>query len=273
MSKNICAVHVAWDSELKSCLSFEALQRIARAYNRKVGKPLITFENVSKKQLWKTIRHEMNDECKDREGEDTEICWIKKSGTDPDIIYDYFKPEKPKGKFAWLSNVDIEKLMVGQQKKHSPYFKFYGPVPSDFDQIITELNGSNLNLMPAVRKVGLITNLDPHYRSGSHWTAFYLDLDDKSIEYFDSVGKPPYKTMKEYINNLKAWLKINKKMDTSIKINKKRFQKNYDGDCGIWSSWYIIQRLNGRSFEDIVNMDFAEEKLNKCRDVYFRKTL
>jgi len=265
-----CAVHVGADSSsLNSCLSIEALKRIANSYNMKKNYSLIKFDTrTTKKQLWKLIQTEMNSVC----GSDgDEICWINKSGLGDGLVDEYFKPKKPKGKYRWLSNVDIEKIMKSYQKKYSPYFKFYGPIPSDFDKIVTELNGKNLKLTPKIRKVGIITNLDPHHKSGSHWTAFFLDLDDKSIEYFDSIGKPPFPTMKEYINNLKVWLKINMGIDTVVKINTKEFQKRYDGDCGIWSIWYIIQRLNGKSFEEIVSINFAEEKLNKCRDVYFRK--
>ncbi len=268
-----CAIHItpeaiASGSTLQSCLSLESLRRIADAYNYKKGKVLIKMtDSITKAQLWKLIQSEMNDICKKGD----EVCWINKSGAEKTLIDENFKPKKPKGKYTWLSNVDIEKLMIGQQKKHNPYFKFYGPVPSDFDKIITELNGTNLKLTPQIRKVGMITNLDPHHKSGSHWTAFFLDLDNRSIEYFDSLGEKPFKTMETYMNNLKAWLKMNMDLDTQIKINTKEFQKEFDGDCGIWSVWYIMQRLGGKSFEEIVSMDFTEEKINKCRDVYFRK--
>lgn len=263
-----CSVHITPDGNIKSCLSLQALKRIAESYNEKKGKPIIKYKsNTTKEELWKTIRKEMHAVCKS----DDEVCWINKSGADNGgaMIMDHFKPKKPKGKYTWLSNVDIELLMRGYQKKHKD-FRFFGPVPSDFDKIITELNGKNLKLMPDVRRVAIITNLDPHYKGGSHWTAFFMDLDARSIEYFDSVGEPPFPTMDTYMKNLKAWLKINMNLDTKIKINNKVFQKKYDGDCGIWSCWYIIQRLGGRSFEEVIDSDFAEEALNKCRDVYFR---
>lgn len=267
-----CSIHIRPykipNSNISSCLDIASLRRIADSYNHKMNKIIILYDQTTTQpDLWLKIDAEMNKKCKKGD----ELCWIDTSGVDATIEKEHFKPKKPKGKYTWLSNIDIEQIMYGQQQKHAPYFKFYGPVPSDFDVILTELSGVNLKDMPEVRKVGIITNLDPHYKSGSHWTAFFMDLDAQTIEYFDSLGEKPFNTMKEYINNLKAWLRMNYNIDAKIKINKKVFQKKYDGDCGIWSVWYIIQRLNGNSFDDIVKMNFAEEKLNKCRDAYFRK--
>jgi hypothetical protein len=260
-----CAIHITPDSTLHSCLDLDALQRIADAYNKKKKKKVIQFTDATTKwELWEKIRAEMNSICKD-----DEICWISKSNVDKNIEYERFKPLKPKNKFTWLSNIDIERIMFGRQQKHKD-FRFFGAIPSDFDKVITELNGSNLLNMPEIRKAGIVTNLDPHYKSGSHWTAFYLDLNDASIEYFDSLGEPPFKTMENYMKDLRAWLKINMNINAKIKINTREFQKKYDGDCGIWSVWYIIQRLNGLSFEQVVKLNMPEEVINKCRDIYFR---
>lgn len=38
-------------------------------------------------------------------------------------------------------------------------------------------------------KVGVVLNLDPSNKPGSHWVALYIDSKgDKSVEYYDSFG-------------------------------------------------------------------------------------
>jgi len=47
----------------------------------------------------------------------------------------------------------------------------------------------------------LVCNLDPSYRPGNHWVCICVD-DGTRIDYFDTFGRAPPKTLKDYMN---AW--------------------------------------------------------------------
>ena len=46
-------------------------------------------------------------------------------------------------------------------------------------------------------KLGVIFNLDEHYKSGSHWVALYADLNKDQVYFFDSYGKKPEKRIRK----------------------------------------------------------------------------
>ena len=46
---------------------------------------------------------------------------------------------------------------------------------------------------------GISFNLDPHYKSGSHWVSLYVHIPKKIIYYFDSNGDKTPKEIKKLI--------------------------------------------------------------------------
>lgn len=97
-------------------------------------------------------------------------------------------------------------------------------------------------------KLSFIMNLDPNYKSGSHWIAIYIDtIKDKSVEYFDSFGVNP---SKKTIHDLKKLInKINPKYMLKLKINKIQKQDDRSFDCGYFSIKFLYDRYNGISFK------------------------
>ena len=45
----------------------------------------------------------------------------------------------------------------------------------------------------------LVCNPDPSHRKGTHWICIYVG-ENRSGEYFDSLGHPPNKTLERYMN-------------------------------------------------------------------------
>ena len=74
------------------------------------------------------------------------------------------------GSFEWLRTSNINKALKKYEKAH-PDFVFFGPVPINFSEIVTELNGLNLSRLykNGIRSIGIIFNMDPHTQGGSHW--------------------------------------------------------------------------------------------------------
>ena len=63
-------------------------------------------------------------------------------------------------------------------------FIFLGAVPIDFDSL-DELGIKDLDLDDLVKKgkskIGIVFNLDEHWKDGSHWVALYTDLKKNQI--------------------------------------------------------------------------------------------
>lgn len=128
-----------------------------------------------------------------------------------------------------------------------------------------------------INKLGIVFNLDPHWKGGSHWVCMYCEFPN-SIEYFDSYGKnndndgKPPKEIQTFINRL--FKQVDKsgggENNKIIKYNTNRHQFA-NSECGVYCLNYIIERLNGRTFEDITGSITKDDEMNKNRKIYFRE--
>lgn len=270
-SSDVCAHHISGKDAELTCFDKAALIRIAEALNNKREQTVVVVKGRTKENIWKQIHKAMLSKC----GDD-EVCWAKSVGLGSALIKEHFKPPKPKGgRYAWLSGLDIETIMRQYEKKY-PDFRFFGPLPSDFDTIITELKGQQLEKLykKGIKRIGIVLNTDPSYRPGQHWVAFYLDLTNgsggPSVEYYDSLGQQPFKSMEEYLKDLVIYIYMKLGIRAKKKINDVVHQRK-DGQCGVFSTAYIVKRLNGKSFEEILDdMYMTDEGMAECRDFYFR---
>ena len=253
-----------------SCFSNNSLKKIATKFNDKYGKRININDN--KKKVWKQLRKELSKKC------NNEWCWIEqdfiKNLRDDEIDNYTFKPKKPKGKYKWLNSLDIDDVM-NQYEKIYPDFTFFGPVPIDFEEINTELTNFNLKkfISSNKNKFGVIYNLDPHYKSGSHWVSMFVHFNIKkkkcTIDFFDSVANPPSKEIKDFINKISEKTKNIGIKKVEININKRQHQFD-DYECGVYSLNFIIQRLKGKLFNNITKNIILDEEMNKYRNKIFR---
>ena len=283
----------------ESCFTLESLIRMANAYNAKVNQNkfqgnLIQIKN-EKKHLVLELTDRLKDIC------DDQICWLKQDFirelNDLDAQENTFRPEGPQGRFTWLNTTNIEEIMHQYESKYNN-FKFFGAVPIDFDDLpaygIRKLNFDKL-ISSGKSKIGFVFNLDEHWQSGSHWVALFADLNKDEIYYFDSYGIRPEKRIRKLVNRIAKWCYnrhiinsmndsssiteqsfmhpknqnyIEKKINT-IKYNKIRHQfKN--SECGVYSINFILRLLKGETFNYICDNITSDDKVNKCREIYFR---
>ena len=83
-----------------------------------------------------------------------------------------------------------------------------------------------------------VINLDPSYKSGSHWVAVYFDKNGVG-EYFDSFARyPPHEVVHFLRSHAKGW-----------QYNRTQVQELYTTTCGQFVVFYIYQesRTNVRS--------------------------
>ena len=176
--------------ESVSCYDINILKKIAHTINKETSHKISDINKKDRKELWTEIYNIMSNisECK------TETCWIKndmlkhlsqeiKKGLRP------FMPKKwETNKNEWLSTIDIAAALKQYEDAHKD-FKLYGPTPIDFHLKtsdgqckVDDLCAINIQklLNDGIKKIGIVFNTDPHYKSGQHWISLYIDLYDEN---------------------------------------------------------------------------------------------
>lgn len=253
-----------------TCFSYNSLKKIAIAYNKKMNSENKIIINDDINFLHKQLTKKLSKIC------DNEICWTNQSFVnnleDNEINNLTFKPKRPEGKNTWLSTTDIRKVMLQYQKKYSEFI-FLGPVPIDFDEINTEIGNLDLKELQTkgISKLGVVFNLDEHYKSGSHWVGMYMEFSDKrqEISFFDSYGEDPDERINVLMNRLIDSSKKNLNIKIKKKINKVRTQYA-NSECGVYSMNFILHNIMGDSFEDTTNNIISDDNMNKRRNLFFR---
>jgi hypothetical protein len=283
-----------------SCFTIKSLQKIVEAHNRWVGgnsNRLIKISD-SKEELVTELTNRITN-CGDNQLCWLDIDWIKQI-KDYDIHNNTFRPKGPQGRFKWLSTTNINDI-VGQYEKKYTDFKFLGAVPLDFEDLDV-LGIGNLDLdqlyNSGKKKIGIVINLDEHWKSGSHWVGLYANIESNDIFYFDSYGIPPEDKITMFVKKLALWCYKRNKLgiqygssndkellDTesifmrdkknkyeekmNITFNKRRHQfKN--SECGVYSVNFILRLLKGESFTNICDNITTDDQVNECRKTYFR---
>lgn len=297
-----CAPSKKYDSQSNTCFTIESLKNIAKAYNTKHNDKIDI--NNNKKELVKNLEKKMKDKYKCTK----QTCWTRQKFLEKledeqkeDIMEKTFRPLGPSKKYGWLSTSHINEVIDQYHDIHKD-FVFLGAVPYDFDDLkqleIHNLDFSQLH-KEGKSKIGMVINLDEHYKGGSHWVALYLDLDKNQIYFFDSVGKPPRTRIRKFINRVAKYL-YKKKYHMNLSINdvlkemknkssashnkyinnimKGGFDIRYNNiqhqfqnsECGVYSINFIIRLVKGESFDSIINNVTKDDMMNLNRKKYFR---
>jgi hypothetical protein len=275
-----------------SCFSLKSLKVIAENYNKTHNDKIEISDDKNK--LVNILEKKLDNKC------DEQTCWLRldfvKAIEDPEILDNTFRPVGPEKKYEWLSTTDINDVVTQYQAKHKD-FLFLGAVPADFEEL-SILGISNLDFQQLEKegkhKIGMVINLDEHDKSGSHWVGLFTDLKKGQVYYFDSFAKRPYKRTRKFINKIVKYIykskynsniiindaiekikggsedKIVKNLSNiDIRYNTKQHQFN-NSECGVYSINFIVRLVGGESFEDITNNITKDDKMNECREVYFR---
>jgi len=262
---NTCAPNNPYD---KTCFTTKSLKSIARKLNKKNVRKIKL--DGGKAKLIKDISKSLS--CKGG----LDFCVLKKEKELKDFrdeLASTFKPKRPQGekKYWWLSNLDIDKVMRQYMKKHKN-FLFFGAVPIDFNEIYMEIANINLKSLKkkGKTKLGFVFNLDASDESGSHWVSMFVDLENGTVCFFDSAS--PNTVPKEVMKLIRKLVKQAKLMKVPLKFvtNKNQHQTSYT-ECGMFSLWFIISRLKGKSCTHLFeNNTSRDEAMKSLRDNYFR---
>lgn len=176
----------------------------------------------------------------------------------------YLRPKRPEKWTAkpnmWLDSTNITSVLNQYEEAYSK-FEFMGPFPIDFaapnpyksaskkECLITEI--CELRVTNAIKNgtemIGIVYNLDPHFKSGSHWVANFIDLKRMNCFYFDSYGMKAPKQIEAFM----TWLADQDIADGGKKMtlsyNAKRLQYS-NTECGMYCLYFIIRMLMGDEF-------------------------
>jgi len=273
-----------------TCYTSDILIRIRNEYN-KTHSTKEQIKTKNPKQIWKILKKRLHT-C------EKEDCWLKeiKDDTLRKQIDEYiFAPDSPpeweKNPNEWLSNFDILNVLDQYEKKYKN-FKFIGPAPIDFDKNIEGYGGNCVTaelchfsiekqMKDNINKIGIIFNTDDHTKGGSHWISMFIDLEEKYMYYFDSVGNDIPKEIDIFKDRV---IKEAVNLDSPLQID---FYKNYptshqmsNTECGMYSLFFIITMLTNKTeFNNKMTMKdkldlFSKEKIpdkyiEKYRKIYF----
>jgi len=258
-----------------SCFNSDKLRLIRNTWNAR--HPDVKINTDDPKKIWTKLKTYIGATC------NNELCWLKqqfvKNQLNSDLFHNTFAPKSPniwkKNPTEWLDSLNILAVIKQYEASYSS-FEFIGPSPIDYDThydngdcVWKELCEFQITefIKNKKTKLGIIFNLDPHYKSGSHWVSLFMDIKKENIYYFDSNGISPPK-------------QINKLMDTIIEqathigldikkhINTKQHQYS-DTECGMYSLYFIIQMLKGESFQTFIKTRIPDSKMIEFRNIYF----
>jgi hypothetical protein len=226
-------------------------------------------------------------------GEGDDHCLLDKSNisesSKKELRKQYLRPRYPKQWIndpdMWLDNYNILAVMR-QYQEAVPSFKFLGVFPIDFSAPNPYRQGGQEGGTPqclynelctiqlkeeykkGIRGIGIIFNLDPHYKGGSHWVGMYINLNKKDnfeCSYFDSYGMktPPLiaRLMRSFtlqVPNIK------------LGFNARRFQFG-GSECGMFSMYFIICMLQGIPFKEFCKDSVHDNMMLELRKVLFSK--
>ena len=225
-----------------TCYSPDELITLKNEWNK--GHPSNMVTETDPKALWNSLQQK-NTSC------ERESCWAANNKT---ISNRAFAPKMPKSWKKnineWLSSDEIEKVLK-QYEKMYPEFKFIGPSPTDYfvmeygnTCVWEELCKFDLEsyLKKGKTKIGVVFNLDPHYKSGSHWVALFINTESRSICYFDSTGARIHKYIHRFRKEVqKQAEKLNLKYTFDSNFNVEH--QFHNTECGMYVLFFLITML------------------------------
>lgn len=265
-----CAPHIK--KTKKTCYTDRLLRKLAESHNQlHPDDPISTRQSSSR--IHNQIMNRYRSECGSNEA-----CWLKlefgRKIRDDELHKYTFIPEKPaewtRNPRTWLDTMNITNQMVLWEKKY-PDFKYLGTVPVDCPSgILCELSRVNLQNLhgSGYNKAGVVFNLDYHTGSGTHWVPLYIDIDGGNIEYADSYGKIPHRLIYQFMTRMADQIESMGKTPNLI-YNERQHQRG-GSECGMYSQYYIIKRLEGKIPHELSSKRISDGEMLKMRNKLYR---
>jgi hypothetical protein len=263
-----------------SCYSDNDLYKLRDMWNARHPDRPIKTKNT--KKIWEQLKEYYATIC------NKESCWVRQMTKNTKLekeLLDAFAPESPedwkKNPNEWLSSLDILKVMNQYEKKYK-CFDFLGPSPIDYDthQLYGECVWEELchfdldnQIKKGHTKIGIIFNLDPHYKGGSHWVSLFINTKTKTIFFFDSAGESIPSQIKKFVDTV---IQQGKQLQEPIEF---KFDQNYpvehqygNTECGIYSIFFITHMLEDKITGHYLKTHILKDKyMEGFRKIYYNQ--
>lgn len=270
-----CAPKKKGDRLPYTCYTKSSLHKLKTIWN--LRHPDAKILSNDPKEIWKSLKINFGDTCK------RESCWLNqqfvKNKIDKSILKNTFRPSRPKqwkkNPDEWLNSVDIMKFMKQYEHLHKD-FDFMGPSPIDYDTHLVsdecvweELCKFNLKntINNGKRKIGIIFNLDPHFKGGSHWVAMFINTNDKCIYYFDSYGEEIPDELYKFVKTIQNQ-SSNIGKQYNFKENRKRHQYS-NTECGMFCLHFIRSMILHNNWKELTTKKLTDREMLRLRKVYY----
>lgn len=281
---NDCALHIKKEGAFCSPINIvDKLADFVTAFNNKphhAGNELHLHSDSNPDTTNKTIL----DTLKKKYNCSNETCILNQSEVkqhiDPvlidKVLKENFKPVGPRMTRDWLSNFDIDDVLRQVQKKYEDKHFLHIPFQMrDFQKTNSELAQLDWDkeYKNGYRTFGTVMNTDTSTGNGIHWFALFGDfLDDSkvfTIEYFNSSGELPLPEVDLWMKKTKHSLNFDK--DVKDVVATRIQNQHSDTECGIYSLYYIISRLDGIPLEWFKNNRIKDERMYLFRKYLYRE--
>ena len=257
-----------------TCYNNNALFYLKKKWNLKYPNKLISSNNP--RDIWKVLNNYLKHICR------RESCWLRREFVKHSLPFELshytFAPKAPlkwrENPNEWLTSEDINNVM-NQYENYYKDFDFIGPSPIDYDTrthggecVWDELCNFDLNssIKKGKKKIGIIFNLDPHYKGGSHWVSLFINIPKQIILYFDSTGTNIPKQIKKFANKVIEQSNL-LNIPMKLNVNKVEHQKKYT-ECGIYSLFFIIKMIK-MNIPTLFDTRISDDEIFKFRKKYF----
>ena len=270
-----CSPRLKSNKKDYTCYTSDSLKKIRNLWNKK--HPDVRIEADAPREIWGQLRNNMGNVC------NKESCWLNqqfmRNNLDKELLNYTFAPKSPaswkKDPNTWLNSLDIERVM--KQYEHTyPCFEFLGPSPIDFDDndkdgycVWPEIKDLNIKkeITNGKNKIGIIFNLDPHYKGGSHWVSAFINIKKGELNYFDSNGENIPRRVKKLMNRL---IEQGKELGIKFELNiNKREHQREDTECGIYSLYFVTRRIEDKPFKYFTDNRISDEEMMRFRKRFF----
>lgn len=274
--KNLIDLIDAWNSNRTDTINYskrDSANKLSSLLNEKIK----TYCDDEQYWCWPGVIGRLTKDPRMRKN----IKLIEKTQLRPEMPSDWYK-----NPIEWLSNYDIEDVMIQYNNDKKFKYAFLGVFPIDFSEedkfgrcLYSHICNIDLNkyINKGINYLGLITNLDKHDENGSHWTSTFIIIDptNKSYgaHYYDSNANTTPKYVKKFMLNIKKQLKTKyPKSNFRITNNDKRHQLK-NTECGMFSMAYQIRWINALLKYKTMKLTSPYEDINFKRFIVSDKNL
>lgn len=105
-----------------------------------------------------------------------------------------------------------------------------------------------------------------------HWHLIVVNPHQKNIEHYDSLGKNISPSMQNCINEINNLIETYSKERYTL-ITETTVQQNNNYDCGVIISYYMEERLKGKSFSEIrtLSADYLTKAISQYRQTMYSR--